>query len=181
MLVALNKTSISTDTVRKIPTAYLLTRPRGVLSYEFLCRRLFPTQSMKQLVWAVGVLTKLSDEMFEDANKQQQVKKEGKSEQDGHNNFLKLFINAHNRETGKRLSKDEVKAQVFTLLLAGYETTANTLAQTIYMLCKNKDKEQAQLPPAAYRAAAVAQRRRGGQAGPRQGPAEVYRHRQGYR
>ena len=57
--------------------------------------------------------------------------------------LLKLFIQGHNRETGKDLSKDQVVAQAFTFLLAGYETTANTLGYAIYLLAKNKDKERA--------------------------------------
>ena len=36
-----------------------------------------------------------------------------------------------------------MKAQALLYLLAGYETTANTLAYSIYLLSKNKDKEQA--------------------------------------
>jgi cytochrome P450 len=35
-----------------------------------------------------------------------------------------------------------VKAQALLYLLAGYETTANTLAYAVYLLSKNKDKEQ---------------------------------------
>ena len=68
---------------------------------------------------------------------------EGESEYDySGNSFLKLFLKGHNRATGKLLTKPEVTAQAFIFLLAGYETTANTLAYTIYMLAKHKDKEQ---------------------------------------
>merc|ERR1719155_227369 len=59
------------------------------------------------------------------------------------NSFLKLFIQGHNRANGEKLTKDQVVAQAFTFLLAGYETTANTLGYAIYLLAKNKDKERA--------------------------------------
>merc|ERR1711959_808454 len=59
------------------------------------------------------------------------------------NSFLKLFIQGHNRETGQKFTKEEVIPQANTFLLAGYETTANTLGYAIYMLAKNKDKERA--------------------------------------
>lgn len=58
-------------------------------------------------------------------------------------NFLKLFLQNHNRETGEVLSKKEINAQAFIFTLAGYETTANTLAISLYLLAKNKEKETA--------------------------------------
>merc|ERR1712124_76051 len=40
-----------------------------------------------------------------------------------------------------KLTKDEIIGNTFLLILAGYETTANTLAMAVYLLSKNKDKE----------------------------------------
>ena len=100
----------------------------------------FPTQKMKKVVWAIGVLAKMSTELYEGAMSELEG---GATKASDHENLLKLFIEAHNRETGNLLSRDEVKAQALLYLLAGYETTANTLAYCVYLLSKNKDKEQA--------------------------------------
>jgi len=137
---------------------------------QFLARK-FPTQRMKEQRWATDFLGNVSDEMYELAQKENQAKKEegreGGNESDAEeaeeaeegaktaspagvpsydftgNSFLKLFINGHSRVTGESLKREEVVSQAFIFLLAGYETTANTLAQTVYLLCKHKDKEQA--------------------------------------
>jgi len=126
--------------------------------------RKFPTKRMQEQRWAVDFLGNVSAEMYELAQKENNNNKnnndedskiETSSEADSSpagmpssydftgNSFLKLFINSHSRETGESLKKVEVVSQAFTFLLAGYETTANTLAQTVYLLCKHKDKERA--------------------------------------
>merc|ERR1712072_193359 len=125
--------------------------------------RKFPTKGMRENQWAVGFLNGVSDEMYELAQKENNNNKnkndedskiETSSEADSSpagmlsydftgNSFLKLFINGHSRVTGESLKKVEVVSQAFIFLLAGYETTANTLAQTVYLLCKHKDKERA--------------------------------------
>merc|ERR1712176_1603808 len=136
---------------------------------KFLSRT-FPTKGMKENAWAIEFLGNVSEEMYELAQKENQAKKEegreGGNESNAEeaeeaeeakeappagvpsydftgNSFLKLFINSHSRVTGESLKREEVVSQAFTFLLAGYETTANTLAQTVYLLCKHKDKEQA--------------------------------------
>eukprot|EP00216_Chloropicon_sp_CCMP2111_P003000 CAMPEP_0198236008 /NCGR_PEP_ID=MMETSP1446-20131203/1931_1 /TAXON_ID=1461542 ORGANISM="Unidentified sp, Strain CCMP2111" /NCGR_SAMPLE_ID=MMETSP1446 /ASSEMBLY_ACC=CAM_ASM_001112 /LENGTH=595 /DNA_ID=CAMNT_0043917547 /DNA_START=45 /DNA_END=1832 /DNA_ORIENTATION=- len=123
--------------------------------------RAFPTKQMKELEWASAYLASLSSTMFDKAarttgNNNSNVGASGKDttgvagapsseyEYVGES-FLKLFIEAHNRETGDSLNKDEVTAQAFIFLLAGYDTTANTLAFAIYLLTKNKDKEAAMI------------------------------------
>merc|ERR1712072_1490160 len=125
--------------------------------------RKFPTKGMRENQWAVGFLNGVSDEMYELAQKENNNNKnkndedskiETSSEADSSpagmlsydftgNSFLKLFINGHSRVAGESLKKVEVVSQAFIFLLAGYETTANTLAQTVYLLCKHKDKERA--------------------------------------
>ena len=115
----------------------------------------FPTKGMKRIQWAAQVMGDTSDEMYRlalqesapgvadaPAGSNTAAAKADTYEYNG-NSFLKLFIQGHNRETGKDLSKDQVVAQAFTFLLAGYETTANTLGYAIYLLAKNKDKERA--------------------------------------
>jgi len=115
----------------------------------------FPTQGMEKTKWARTYLNSISEEMYRLARQESaagvadapagsntSAAKADTYEYNG-NSFLKLFIQGHNRETGKDLSKEQVVAQAFTFLLAGYETTANTLGYAIYLLAKNKDKERA--------------------------------------
>ena len=43
---------------------------------------------------------------------------------------------------GNRLSNEEIVAHASTFLLAGYETTSNTLAYTSYLLALNPDIQE---------------------------------------
>ena len=45
-------------------------------------------------------------------------------------------------QKGNRLSNEEIVAHAVTFLLAGYETTANTLAYTSYLLALNPDIQE---------------------------------------
>jgi len=112
----------------------------------------YPNKRMKDMNWAAEVLAGLSYQMAEEAAAPETGSvPEGRGagtpsgvveyEHIGQS-FLKLFAQAHNRETGKSLSKHEVSAQGFLFLLAGYETTATALALGIYLLSKNKEKEE---------------------------------------
>ena len=57
-----------------------------------------------------------------------------------HKDFLQLMIDTHAGAEegsvggGRRLSDGEIVSNSITFLLAGYETTANTLAYTSYLL-----------------------------------------------
>jgi len=99
--------------------------------------KVFPTRKMREVERAMGVLASLSDELYEDAV----AELEGGVEQQSHN-LLKMFIQARKRESGDLLTRDEVKAQAVLFLLAGYETTANTLAYAIYLISTNKESEK---------------------------------------
>ena len=45
-------------------------------------------------------------------------------------------------QKGNRLSNEEIVAHAVTFLLAGYETTANTLSYTAYLLALNPDIQE---------------------------------------
>jgi len=122
----------------------------------------YPTEGMKEAFWAQGYLSGLSDEMYQLAQEEMRAEAAGKEGKEGFaappasadgssgrewgdekvgNGFLKLFLKAHNRETGKMLTRAEVSAQSFTFLLAGYETTASALSFCLYMLAKHNDMQ----------------------------------------
>ena len=50
--------------------------------------------------------------------------------------------NAQARENGGKFTDREVVSQAVGILLAGYETTANTLAYTSYLLALNPDIQE---------------------------------------
>eukprot|EP01102_Stenamoeba_stenopodia_P017991 TRINITY_DN6539_c0_g1_i1.p1 TRINITY_DN6539_c0_g1~~TRINITY_DN6539_c0_g1_i1.p1 ORF type:complete len:549 (+),score=134.74 TRINITY_DN6539_c0_g1_i1:160-1806(+) len=56
--------------------------------------------------------------------------------------FLDLLLIANDQETGKFLSDEEIKDQCATFLLAGSDTTSNTLAYAVYLLAQHPDVEQ---------------------------------------
>ncbi|CAL8464544.1 g4079 [Coccomyxa elongata] len=54
--------------------------------------------------------------------------------------FMHLLMSSHHTTDGSSFTDTEIIAQAFIFLLAGYETTANTLAFTTYALASNPDK-----------------------------------------
>ena len=56
------------------------------------------------------------------------------------NDLLSLMLEAR-EEDGTGLSDKELRDEVMTLLLAGHETTANTLGFTLYLLAQNPEAE----------------------------------------
>ncbi|GAX81209.1 hypothetical protein CEUSTIGMA_g8641.t1 [Chlamydomonas eustigma] len=53
--------------------------------------------------------------------------------------FLELLLETRDRETGQKLTDIQVQAQVQTFIFAGYETTANALAFTIYLISQHPE------------------------------------------
>ena len=56
--------------------------------------------------------------------------------------FLGLMLNARSKETGQQLGDKIVVAQSNTFILAGYETTANTLAFSIYNIAAHPEVQR---------------------------------------
>jgi cytochrome P450 len=55
--------------------------------------------------------------------------------------LLDLLLAARDAETGRPLAADEVRSQLATLLLAGFETTARLLFWTVYLLVLAPDEQ----------------------------------------
>lgn len=54
-----------------------------------------------------------------------------------HPDLLGMFMQARDEETGEQMSDKHLRDEVLTILLAGHETTANTLSWTWYLLAQN--------------------------------------------
>jgi cytochrome P450 len=55
--------------------------------------------------------------------------------------LLSMLLQARDAETGAGMSDHQVRDEVMTLLLAGHETTANTLTWTWYLLSQHPEEE----------------------------------------
>ena len=64
--------------------------------------------------------------------------------QQNYKDFLQLMIDATAKDKGKyrRLTDLEIVSQCFTFIVAGYETTANALTYTAYLLALNPDIQE---------------------------------------
>lgn len=54
-----------------------------------------------------------------------------------HDDLLQLLIDAKDEETGERMSDQQLRDEVMTLMLAGHETSANALSWTLALLSKH--------------------------------------------
>ena len=97
----------------------------------------FPTNSMREFASASEYLGAVSDRLAAEAASGEAAKPPAGTDGDadahgltyvnGGQSLLRLFVQAHSRETGESLSKDQVTAQAFLFLLAGYDTTVSTV------------------------------------------------------
>lgn len=62
-------------------------------------------------------------------------------DRDRYHDFVTLLINARDSESRTQLSDSEVRDQENSFLLAGFETTANTLTFTTFLLSQNPEAE----------------------------------------
>ncbi|MBK8940464.1 MAG: cytochrome P450 [Polyangiaceae bacterium] len=53
------------------------------------------------------------------------------------NDLLQVMLVGKDRETGQRLSDENIRNQLITFLAAGHETTSGALAYALYFLCKH--------------------------------------------
>jgi cytochrome P450 len=56
--------------------------------------------------------------------------------------LLSMLLSARDEETGQGMNNQQLRDEVMTLLLAGHETTANTLTWTFYLLSQHPEVEQ---------------------------------------
>lgn len=56
-----------------------------------------------------------------------------------HEDLLSMFMHARDEETGEQMSDQQLLDEVFTMLGAGHETTANALSWTLYLMTQHPD------------------------------------------
>ncbi|MGI8586136.1 MAG: cytochrome P450 [Chloroflexia bacterium] len=65
-----------------------------------------------------------------------------RKQQDSGGDLLSLLMQARDEETGEAMSDKQLRDEVITLFVAGYETTAVAMAWTWYLLSRHPDVEQ---------------------------------------
>ncbi len=56
--------------------------------------------------------------------------------------LLSMLLAARDEETGEKMSDEQLRDEVLTLILAGHETTANALSWTWYLLSQHREAER---------------------------------------
>ena len=72
----------------------------------------------------------------------QQLIDERKETSEKHHDFLEAFMEAKDKESGEGMTDDEIINEVMTLIIAGHETSANTLNWAWYELSQNPEEEK---------------------------------------
>ena len=91
--------------------------------------RRLPTPGNLRFQRAIRFLDKLIYRMIE----------ERRAEGGQHDDLLSMLVHARDEETGEGMSERQLRDEIFTIYLAGHETTANGLAWTWYYLSKHPE------------------------------------------
>jgi len=128
--------------------------PWAIPAINFLAK-LVPTKAEREVTWAIQIMEDIVETMYAKAmgsggerdsgaaapagvgQQQQQLPPERELKLTHGTSFIRHMAGAVNKETGAPLTKDEIVGNTFLLLLAGYETTANTLSMCVYLLAAN--------------------------------------------
>ncbi len=123
---ALFGTALSMETER---VGHALTTVNQRLSEAFYLPWVLslPTPQRHQLYAARSALYMVVEEIIRE--------RRGHPEQ--HGDLLALLLQARDEETGEGMTDQQVRDEVLTLLLAGHETTANTLSWTLFLLAQH--------------------------------------------
>jgi cytochrome P450 len=92
-----------------------------------------PTPANRRMQAGLRTLNAVVQRLIEERRKPQQT-----APQD----LLSLLLEAQDEESGQGLSDRQVRDEVFTLLFAGHETTANALTWALYLLSQHPAVEQ---------------------------------------
>lgn len=101
---------------------YIVTHPLPKFEYIPLPRNLrfwYALRKLKQMTWS---LIKDRRESGEDKG-----------------DLLSLLMHTRDEETGEQMNDQQLLDEVFTMLAAGHETTANALSWTLYLLSQHPD------------------------------------------
>jgi len=82
---------------------------------------------------------KIDQTVFAIIDQKQKEIDEGKDNHD----LLTKIMQARDPESGEKMPRDQLRDEVVSMLLAGFETTGNVLPWAMYLLCKNQESQRA--------------------------------------
>ena len=92
-----------------------------------------PTPGNRRMQAGLRTLNAVVQRLIEERRKPQQA---------AQHDLLSMLLEAQDEESGQGLSDRQVRDEVFTLLFAGHETTANALTWALYLLAQHPAVEQ---------------------------------------
>lgn len=98
--------------------------------------RWFPTKAAREFRKWAGEYDRLVTLFVEEAQD-----REGSKEGIRDHSVLAHLLKWRDPQTGRKLSKAQLKAETSIFLIAGFETTAHSIAWTLYLLAKHPDVE----------------------------------------
>ncbi|KAL3139154.1 hypothetical protein ABBQ32_005938 [Trebouxia sp. C0010 RCD-2024] len=131
--------------------------PRPLLPVIKLLARKFPSKLMQKSQNAFETLYDASNALIENSRRAHHSDSEEpapwkwfpgdpnnpyKDTVPAENSVISMLMKANNKATGTPLTQLQIAAQTNTMMLAGYETTANTLAFSVYLLGKHPQAQQ---------------------------------------
>ena len=77
------------------------------------------------------------DEKLKNHQEKEKEKDKEKEKVNGFNNILDTLLVTKDKETNERMNDSEIISNIIVLLMAGHETTSNTISWMIYLLAKH--------------------------------------------
>ncbi|KAG1443418.1 hypothetical protein G6F55_012677 [Rhizopus delemar] len=132
-----------TGKMNRLSKAYFKLFSQGMSLMSFLTLAfpvlgLLPTKENRENAEMLRWLKEESEALVEAGlQRHAEEKKSGKASQ--YQDLLALMVNLIDKDTGKGLTKEELRHQCLTFLAAGHETTSNTLCWCLWLLAQHQD------------------------------------------
>ncbi len=125
-LFSTDLTDHATDVGQAVREAFAVLNHK-MSSYPFVFPLWVPTSENKQFIQAKGILDSVITKVISARRKNPEA----------HEDFLGLLMAARDQDTGQGMSDEQLKDEVLTLLVAGHDTVAASLAWTWILLSEN--------------------------------------------
>ncbi len=101
-----------------------------------------PTRRNRAFQQAVQTVNQLVDKMIQERRTPHLLPPPAGGEQEAGGDLLSMLMKARDEETGAGMTDEQLRHEVFAMIFAGHETTANTLTWTFYLLAEHPPIER---------------------------------------